>query len=203
MAGVTAAAGTDTMDRRDVVEYLLANRKRALVISGLGAPTYDVAAAGDDDRNFYLWGAMGSAATIGLGLALAQPDLPVLVITGDGEMLMGLGSLATIAARQPKNLTVIVVDNERFGETGGQHSHTALQTDLEKVAHGCGIENARTIRSKKELSEFAKLTENLSGPLFACIKVKSANKPRVLPIRDGVQLKERFRKAVLDQESAL
>ena len=203
MAGVTAVAGTEAMDRRDVVECLLANRKHALVVSGLGAPTYDVAAADDDDRNFYLWGAMGSAATIGLGLALAQPDLPVLVITGDGEMLMGLGSLATIAARQPKNLTVIVVDNERFGETGGQHSHTALQTDLENVAHGCGIENARTIRSKKELSEFAELTEHLIGPLFACIKVKSANKPRVLPIRDGVQLKERFRKAVLDQESAL
>jgi len=195
---MTAVAATDALDRRDAVRYLLANRKRSLVISGLGAPTYDVAAAGDRDRNFYLWGAMGSAVTVGLGLALAQPDLPVLVITGDGEMMMGLGGLATVAARQPRNLSIVVLDNERFGETGGQHSHTALHTNLAAVALGCGIENARTIRSKEELMQFAELTESLSGPLFACIKVDSANKPRVIPIRDGVELKRRFRKAILD-----
>ncbi len=198
MERMTAVAATDALDRRDAVRYLLANRKRSLVISGLGAPTYDVAAAGDRDRNFYLWGAMGSAVTVGLGLALAQPDLPVLVITGDGEMMMGLGGLATVAARQPRNLSIVVLDNERFGETGGQHSHTALHTNLAAVALGCGIENARTIRSKEELMQFAELTESLSGPLFACIKVDSANKPRVIPIRDGVELKRRFRKAILD-----
>ncbi len=96
-----------------------------LVVPGLGSTTYDLAAAGDDDRNFYLWGAMGGAAMIGLGLALAQPERRVAVITGDGEMLMGMGALATIGVQQPENLAVIVFDNQAYGETGGQASHTA------------------------------------------------------------------------------
>ena len=95
------------------------------MVGGLGASTYDIAAAGDHDRNFYLWGAMGGAVMIGLGLALAQPKLPVVVITGDGEMLMGMGSLATVGLQKPANLTIVVLDNEAYGETGGQASHTA------------------------------------------------------------------------------
>src|SRR5580698_6451513 len=110
------------LDRRQVVSSLLAERKDAIVIGGLGASTYDVAAAGDDDRNFYLWGAMGAATMIGLGLALARPERRVLVITGDGEMLMGLGSLATVAVQQPANLAIVVLDNGAFGETGMQES---------------------------------------------------------------------------------
>ena len=114
----------------------------ALVVSGLGSTTYDVFAAGDRDRNFYLWGAMGGATSIGLGLALAQPDKPVVVITGDGEQLMGIGSLATIAAKQPPNLTIVVLDNGHYGETGMQPSHTSLGTDLVAVAGGFGIRHA-------------------------------------------------------------
>ena len=113
------------LERRSVVSALLAGRKEAIVVGGLGASTYDIAAAGDHDRNFYLWGAMGGAAMIGLGVALAQPTLPVVVITGDGEMLMGMGSLATVGLQKPGNLTIIVLDNEVYGETGGQASHTA------------------------------------------------------------------------------
>ena len=112
------------LDRRAVVSSLLADRKDAIVVGGLGASTYDIAAAGDHDRNFYLWGAMGGAVMIGLGLALAQPKLPVVVITGDGEMLMGMGSLATVGLQKPANLTIVVLDNEVYGETGGQASHT-------------------------------------------------------------------------------
>ena len=122
------------LDRRNVVSSLLADRKDAIVVGGLGASTYDIAAAGDHDRNFYLWGAMGGAVMIGLGIALAQPDLPVVVITGDGEMLMGMGSLATVGLQKPKNLTIVVLDNEVYGETGGQASHTAATVDLVGVA---------------------------------------------------------------------
>ena len=118
------------LERRSVVSALLHGRKDAIVVGGLGASTYDIAAAGDHDRNFYLWGAMGGAVMIGLGVALAQPKLPVVVITGDGEMLMGIGSLATVGLQQPKNLTIIVLDNEVYGETGGQASHTGTNTDL-------------------------------------------------------------------------
>ena len=130
---------TNRLDRRRVVAALLANREGALVVGGLGASTNDMAANGDHDRNFYLWGAMGGAVMIGLGLALAQPKLPVVVITGDGEMLMGMGSLATVGLQKPANLSIVVLDNERYGETGGQASHTAMGVDLVGVAKACGI----------------------------------------------------------------
>ena len=129
------------LDRRAVVKSLLADRKDALVVGGLGATTYDLAAVGDHARNFSLWGAMGGAVMIGLGLALAQPKLPVVVITGDGEMLMGIGSLATVGLQKPANLTIIVLDNECYGETGGQVSHTQAVADLVGVARSCGIKD--------------------------------------------------------------
>src|SRR5262249_9636688 len=112
------AMAASSLDRREVVAHLLRRRDGLLVVTGLGSPTYDVHAAGDHDANFYLWGAMGSAALIGLGLAQAQPDRTVVVITGDGEQLMGLGGLATIAVANPGNLAIVVIDNNHFGETG-------------------------------------------------------------------------------------
>ena len=131
---------TTKIERRDAVRRILANRGESIVVCGLGSSTYDVFAAGDDDRNFYLWGAMGGAVMIGLGLAIAQPDKPVLVITGDGEALMGMGALASVAAQNPKNLTIIVLDNAHFGETGMKPSHTALGVELAEVATACGFE---------------------------------------------------------------
>src|SRR3954468_24177431 len=142
-------------ERRRVVSSLLAERNKAIVVGGLGASTYDIAAAGDHPRHFYLWGAMGGAAMIGLGIALAQPELPVVVITGDGEMLMGMGSLATVGLQQPKNLTIIVLDNEVYGETGGQASHTAATVDLVGVARSCGIADARAIATMAEIEAYA------------------------------------------------
>ncbi len=139
-------AAEDRLDRRTVVARLLARRGDTLVVTGLGAPTYDVAAAGNSPKNFYLWGAMGGAAMVGLGLALARPASPVLVVTGDGEMLMGLGSLATIAVQAPKNLTVVVLDNGLYGETGGQPSHTAHGTDLAATARAAGIRDAQKLK---------------------------------------------------------
>src|SRR5438445_10901527 len=143
------------LDRRAVVSSLLANRKGTIAVGGLGASTYDIAAAGDNDRNLYLWGAMGGAVMMGLGLALAQPKLPVVVITGDGEMLMGMGSLATVGLQKPGNLSIVVLDNECYGETGGQMSHTASAADLVGVARACGIADSRALDTMAAIKAFA------------------------------------------------
>jgi thiamine pyrophosphate-dependent acetolactate synthase large subunit-like protein len=183
--------------RRPAVARLLAGRRDLLVVSGLGAPSYDVAAAGDHERDFYLWGAMGSAALVGLGLALAQPKVPVLVVTGDGEMLMGLGGLATVALRNPGNLSIVVLDNGLYGETGGQESHTSGPTDLPAVARGCGIADARTVTSETELAALATRAHAPgNGTVFARIPIDPAPLPRILPPRDGVFLKNRMRSAL-------
>src|SRR6266516_325790 len=158
--------------RRSVVASLLAERKEAIVVGGLGASTYDIAAAGDHDRNLYLWGAMGGAVMIGLGIALAQPKLPVVVITGDGEMLMGIGSLATVGLQKPGNLTLVVLYNEVYGETGGQASHTASVADLTGVAKACGIADARAITTMAEVESLVPRLHDLqSGPRFANVKI--------------------------------
>lgn len=182
--------------RRDTVKTLLANRGDTLVVSGLGSSTWDVFAAGDDDRNFYLWGAMGSAAVIGLGLAVAQPTRSVLVITGDGEMLMGLGSLATLGAVKPANLAVVVLDNEHYGETGMQRSHTGFDTDLAAVARANGFAEVSAIDTEEEVTSLASRVHRVDGLLFANIKVAVREETRALPIRDGVEIKNRFKKSL-------
>lgn len=185
------------LDRRETVARLLRDRGDLLVVTGLGSATYDVAAAGDDPRNFYLWGAMGGAAAMALGLSLAQPDRPVAAITGDGEMLMGLGTLATIGAKRPANLSVIVLDNERYGETGAQPTATAHGVDLTGVARSCGIEAPDDIRDMNGVGTLAERLKRTDGPLFANIKIDARDYPRVLPARDGAWLRSRFREAVL------
>jgi thiamine pyrophosphate-dependent acetolactate synthase large subunit-like protein len=185
------------LDRRDTVARLLKDRRDLLVVSGLGAPTYDVAAAGDHPRNFYLWGAMGGAAMIGYGLALAQPRTPVLVVTGDGEMLMGMGALATIAVRNPGNLTIVVLDNGLYGETGGQKTHTAHRTDLVAVARACGIAEASRLATITDVDALApRVHAGGGGTRFAVAAIDAAEPPRVLPARDGVFLKNRMRAAL-------
>jgi thiamine pyrophosphate-dependent acetolactate synthase large subunit-like protein len=185
------------LDRRRVVGSLLAQRKDAVVIGGLGASTYDIAAAGDHERNLYLWGAMGGAVMIGLGVALAKPDVPVVVITGDGEMLMGMGSLATVALQKPANLTIIVLDNEVYGETGGQASHTGAAVDLAGVARSCGIADCRAMTTMSEVEAYAPAMQDLaSGPRFASVKIDSAEAERVLAGRDGALTMTRLRGAL-------
>ena len=184
------------VERRDFVARLLKQVPDALVITGLGSASYDVFAAGDRDRNYYLWGAMGGATLLGLGLALAQPDQPVLVITGDGEQLMGIGSLATIAAKQPRNLTIVVLDNGHFGETGMQRSHTSLGTDLVAVAKGCGIAGAFAVTDAAGVAEIARRANARQGPGFAQVFIEASEPPRALPPRDGVYIKNRFRAAL-------
>jgi len=192
-----SAALPQPLPRREAVARLLAGRRDLLVVTGLGAPTYDVAAAGDHDRNFYLWGAMGAASLIGLGLAIAQPKVPVLVVTGDGEMLMGMGGLATVALVNPPNLSILVLDNGLYGETGGQQSHSAGPTDLAAVARACGIADARTVAAQAELDALHERVHRVgTGTLFARVVIDPALLPRVLPPRDGTFLKNRMRGAL-------
>lgn len=181
------------IDRREFVASLLKAVPGALVVTGLGSPSYDVFAAGDRDGNFYLWGAMGGAASLGLGLALAQPGKPVVVITGDGEQLMGIGSLATIGARKPANLTIVVLDNGHYGETGMQRSHTSLGTDLVAVARAVGIQNALRIDTLEQVKEVAACIDARRGPALAQVLISASEPPRALPPRDGAYVKNRFR----------
>lgn len=187
---------TATIDRRDFVKKLIDQCPDALIVTGLGSPTYDVFAAGDRDKNFYLWGAMGGAALIGLGLAMAQPDKQVIVVTGDGEQLMGIGGLATISAQQPKNLTVVVLDNGHFGETGMQNSHTSLGTNLSAVARACGIANAYEVHEASDLVKVVDGVHKKAGVNFAQVFIKAIDLPRALPSRDGTYVKNRFRSAL-------
>jgi thiamine pyrophosphate-dependent acetolactate synthase large subunit-like protein len=186
----TATAG---VDRRAFVSGLLKEIPDALVITGLGSATYDVFAAGDRNRNFYLWGAMGGASAIGLGLAIAQPEKQVVVITGDGEQLMGIGSLSSIGAQQPDNLTIVVLDNGHFGETGMQRSHTSLGTNLAAVAQACGIGNAFQAHDMQAIETIARAVVARDGVTLAQVIVKADDLPRALPSRDGVYIKNRFR----------
>jgi thiamine pyrophosphate-dependent acetolactate synthase large subunit-like protein len=185
------------LSRREAVARVLNDRGDSLVITGLGSPTYDVAAAGDHPLNFYLWGAMGSAATVGLGLALAHPKRRVLVITGDGEMLMALGALATVAAKQPANLAIAVIDNERYGETGMQASHTGMGVDLAEIARGAGFKKTVTVRNMSEIKSAVQILYAAQGPVLTVLKVLAERDPLVLPSWDGPLLKSRFRQALL------
>jgi thiamine pyrophosphate-dependent acetolactate synthase large subunit-like protein len=180
--------------RREVVKNLLENRGELLVIAGLGSTAWDVTAAGDSPLNFPMWGAMGQAAMMGLGLALAQPKRRVLVITGDGEMLMGLGALATVGVQQPENLSIVVIDNERYGETGMQATHTASGVDLAAVARACGLKIC-------PLETLRAAIHSQPGPNFAAVKVQAEKIPLALPPREGTLLKARFRRALLGPEA--
>ena len=187
------------LSRRSAVARILADRRDTLVVTGLGSPTYDCAAVGDHPLNFYLWGAMGSAVTVGLGLALAQPERRVLVLTGDGEMLMGLGALSTVAVKRPHNLAIVVIDNEHYGETGMQRSHTSAGVDLAGIALACGFRWTTTVNQAGELGKVVPILHTAEGPIVVILKVSSNRDPLVLPPWDGALLKSRFRQALLNK----
>jgi thiamine pyrophosphate-dependent acetolactate synthase large subunit-like protein len=184
------------IDRRDFVKQILIDRGDLLVVPGLGSATYDVAAAGDHPLNFYLWGAMGGTVMIGLGLALALPSRRVLAMPGDGDMLMGIGSLATVGVKQPKNLVVVVLDNAHYGETGMQPSHTQAGIDFAAVALGCRFKAARTVSRIEEAAEVRKLLHSGEGPILVNAKISAEDVSRVLPLRDGHAIKQRFIEAL-------
>jgi thiamine pyrophosphate-dependent acetolactate synthase large subunit-like protein len=183
------------IDRRAFVTQLLKGRTGLLVVSGLGSATFDVAASGDDPLNFYLWGTMGAAAMVGLGLALARTDRRVAVFTGDGEILMGLGSLATIGAKQPPNLTIVVLDNQHWGETGMQESHTRCGIDLVGIAKACRFKEAMSFDQTAQAETARELLYSRAGPIFIHARVVAdiPDREGIFPESDGVLLKHRFR----------
>jgi thiamine pyrophosphate-dependent acetolactate synthase large subunit-like protein len=196
------------LQRRPLVKKILDGADdNLLVIAGLGSSNWDVTEAGDRPLNMPLWGAMGAPVGMGLGLALAQPGKRVLVITGDGDMLMSLGSLATVATQQPENLAIVVLDNEKFGETGNQATHTSPRnngptesgagTDLSLVAKGCGIADTGIVREAGEVAQLVKDVRTGKGPVFRVVKVRVEKLEFVMPPQDGAHLKDRFRQALL------
>ena len=189
-----------TLDRREVVKAILDRRGDALVVTGLGSSCYD-AGVYDHPNTFYLWGAMGAAAMIGLGLALAQPSRRVVVITGDGEMLMGLGSLATIGAQKPANLSIVVLDNELYAETGMQPTHTARGVDLAGMAKAAGFTVAETVRDIGGLETAVEQIYGTKGTAFFDVKVSSQRYPMSIRLRDGAHIKNRFRENLLGQKA--
>jgi thiamine pyrophosphate-dependent acetolactate synthase large subunit-like protein len=186
----------EALDRRAVVKSILDRRGDALVVTGLGSSCYD-AGVHDHPNTFYLWGAMGGAAMVGLGLALAQPSRRVLVITGDGEMLMGLGSLATIGVRKPANLSMVVIDNELYAETGMQPTHTANGVDIAGVARAAAFEAAETVETEDDLSRALDVVYGSRGPVLVDVKVSSKRYPMSIRLRDGAHIKNRFRENLL------
>ena len=184
------------LERRALVERLLRDRAGLCIIPGLGSCTWDVAAVGDHPLNFYMWGAMGGTAMIGLGLALARPDRRVLVLTGDGDLLMGLGSLATIGVKQPANLSVVVLDNRHYGETGMQPSATDAGVDLVKIAQGCRFRTAYAVGEMEAIDRVREDVHTGAGPIFVQAHIAPNDPPRVLPTHDGHATKQRFMAAL-------
>ena len=186
------------MTRIEATRAIVELADGAPIVASLGHPAYDLFAAGDRPQHFYTWGSMGLASSIGLGLALARPDLRVIVLDGDGSLLMNLGSLATIGLLRPKNLMVIVMDNEEYATTGGQPTPTAHGADLAGAARAMGIATAATVRSEGELRGAL----NTSGPMFIAAKVKESA-PTAKPPLDCVFIKQRFMSAIRSPQSAI
>ena len=180
------------LDRREFIARLLAERGNLLVVTGLGTATFDVTACGDHPLNFYVWSGMGCTAMVGLGLALARPDRRVAVITGDGDLLMGLGSLATIGVKQPANLAIVVLDNGQYAATGLQVSHTSSGIDLGGTAASCRFRRVLAVAEMEAAAEVRRMLHAEQGPLFIHAKVKPGEPPRVVPSRDGHAIKQRF-----------
>ena len=188
----------EPLDRQTAVPRLLPGHGDMLIVAGLAGTARDTAALCGDQSNYYaLAGAMGGAVALGLGLALAQPSRRVLVITGDGELLMNVGALATIGILNPPNLSILCVDNEHYGETGFQRSHTGLGVDLARIAEGSGIRAVRTVVDEADFAAAAQLLQSGNGTSFVLLKVGVSDPPGVARNRDAVLNKAWFREAVL------
>jgi thiamine pyrophosphate-dependent acetolactate synthase large subunit-like protein len=199
----SSTSKTAVLQRRDVVATVLRGRGEALAITSLGNPTFDVAAAGDSPQNFYLWGAMGGAVMVGLGLALAQPKKRIIVFVGDGEMMMSIGSLATVACQGPSNLSIVVIDNEHYAETGMQPAHAGRGVDICAIGQAAGFAAAEVVRTAAELDSGIETLYHYVGPALMVVKVTTDPCPTALPPRDGPYLRSRFREALLGAQAHL
>jgi thiamine pyrophosphate-dependent acetolactate synthase large subunit-like protein len=192
----SAAAPSFVLDRRQAVPALIGRHQDFLIVTGLAGTSRDIAALTEDGAHTYtMAGAMGGASMIGLGLALARPDKRVLVVTGDGELLMNVGSLASIAVLNPPNLSIVCVDNGHYGETGYQKSHTSLGVDLEKIAAASGIKRTLAIEQQSELAGGARLIREGNGASFVLLRVKPTEPPAYKRDLDPATCRTRFRAA--------
>ncbi len=194
--GAGKAPTPNKIARRPFVAELMSLRKGALVVPGLGSPCWDISAAGDSTDFLYNWGGMGLAVPTALGLALAQPTRRVLAITGDGEMMMGIGSLGVVADQGPKNLGILVLDNEHFSETGKQRGLSSQRADLCTVAKGFGITETMLVTETEQIKGLAKLLFEQPGPTFAVAKIAITEDPWSLPEKDGAVIAHRFKAAL-------
>jgi thiamine pyrophosphate-dependent acetolactate synthase large subunit-like protein len=186
------------LDRREAVPAIIGRHEDFLIVAGLAGSSRDIAALTDNAANaFILTGAMGAAAMAGLGLALARPERRVLVVTGDGELLMNVGALATIAVMNPSNLAILCVDNGHYGETGYQKSHTSLGADLERMAAGAGIRRTRTVEDEEDIAAAARLIREGNGTSFVLLRVNPTEPPRDQRLLDPAGSRTRFRAALL------
>lgn len=186
------------LDRRWAVPALVGDHRDFLIVTGLAGTAKDIAHLSNDGAHvFTMAGAMGAAVSIGLGLALAKPDRRVLVVTGDGELLMNVGALATVAVMRPPNLAVICVDNGHYGETGGQRSHTSLGVDLEAMAAAAGMTATRTVANEGEIPAASKLLRESNGPALVVLKVMPGDPPPYKRNLDAAACRNRFRTALL------
>jgi phosphonopyruvate decarboxylase len=196
----SAVAAQFLLDRREALPALLGRHEDFLIVAGLSGSARDVAALTRNGPHAYiLVGAMGAACMVGLGLALARPDRRVLVVTGDGELLMNVGALATIAVMNPANLAIVCVDNGHYGETGYQKSHTSLGTDLAMIAGGSGIKLTQTIEQKADIPAGARLIREANATAFVLLRVKPTEPPPDQRILDPVLGRHRFRATLLGE----
>ena len=191
------------LSRHTLLAGVLAQRDDALAVAGLGTANYDLFAVDDNPGNVYMWGSMGITASIGLGLAMAQPERRVLVVTGDGDMMMGVGSLATIAVQAPANLGILVMDNECFEETGGQAGLSASGVDIAGIARAAGFAAAITVTREDETAGLAAFLFESRGPVMAVAKVARAEEEPVFPSMDGPALARGFREALTGQKAGV
>jgi phosphonopyruvate decarboxylase len=190
------SATPNKIARRPFMAELLARRGDALIVCGLGSPTWDTFAAGDSPEYLYSWGGMGLAVPTALGVALAQPGRRVVCVTGDGEMLMGIGTLGVVADQAPGNLGILVLDNESFGETGRQRGLTGGRADIAAVAEGFGMARTLTVTEQGAAAELADFLFRTPGPVLAVAKIALTEDPWALPEKDGAAIAHRFRAAL-------
>ena len=188
------------LDRREALPALVGRHEDFLIVAGLAGTARDIAAlTGNAANGFAMGGAMGGACMIGLGLALARRDRRVLVVTGDGELLMNVGALATIALLNPPNLSIVCVDNGHYGETGYQKSHTSLGTDLEKMAQGAGIKLTRTVQHTADISAGTQFLRQGNGTVFLLLRVNTGEPPVYKRIWDPAVSRAQFRAALAEK----
>jgi phosphonopyruvate decarboxylase len=186
-----------TLDRREVLSQLFPDQKEYLFISGLAGSARDAAALTDDGANlFTMAGTMGAATCMGLGVAMSAPERKVAVITGDGELLMNIGSLATVATISPANLSIVCIDNGCHGETGGQNGHTSNKTNLELMARGAGIISTMTVVTESDLTDAATFLTEAPGPRFIQVRVMDGPPADYKRNMDPAECRVRFRNAI-------